>query len=276
MPSALVIRAPGTNCDQEMLRGFNLAGASAELHHLDAIIASPQTLDRFDLIGFPGGFSYGDDIASGRIFAMKLRERLYPALKRALDRGVPMIGACNGFQTLVQVGLLPGGENEGNAPAQIAALSDNTSGRFIDRWVGVTYERSRCVWTKGLAEAFAAHADDVQQLPVAHGEGRFVARDAGVLDALERAGQVVLRYNDNFNGSERSIAGICDATGLVFGLMPHPERYLTWHNHPYWTRLATEVRRGDTPGLMIFKNAVSHVLSRGASAARLPTASAMA
>lgn len=259
-----------------MLRGFTLAGATAELHHLDALIAAPDTIDRFDLIGFPGGFSYGDDIASGRIFAMKLRERLYPALKRALDRGVPMIGACNGFQTLVQVGLLPGNDSAKQAPAQIVALSDNTSGRFIDRWVGVTYERSRCIWTRGLAEAFAPHATDVQQLPVAHGEGRFVARDASVLDALERSGQVVLRYNDNFNGSERAIAGICDTTGLVFGLMPHPERYLAWHNHPYWTRLSADVRRGDTPGLMIFKNAVSHVASHGASSVRLPGAPVMA
>lgn len=271
MPSALVIRAPGTNCDQEMLRGFELAGARAELHHLDALIAAPQTLDRFDLIAFPGGFSYGDDIASGRIFAMKLRERLLPSLQRALARGVPMIGACNGFQTLVQVGLLPGDTSE-----QTVALSDNTSGRFVDRWVGVTYERSVCVWTRGLAETFAANARDVQQLPVAHGEGRLVGRDAGVIDALERAGQVVLRYNDNFNGSERAIAGICDKSGLVFGLMPHPERYLTWHNHPYWTRLPADLRRGDTPGLMMFKNAVSHVLSRGASTARVPSAPAMA
>ncbi len=276
MPSALVIRAPGTNCDQEMLRGFTLAGATAELQHLDAIIASPLTIDRFDLIGFPGGFSYGDDIASGRIFAMKLRERLFPSLKRALDRGVPMIGACNGFQTLVQVGLLPGGDAGSDAPEQVVALSDNTSGRFVDRWVGVTYERSRCVWTRGLADAFTQHASDVQQLPVAHGEGRFVARDAGILDALERAGQVVLRYNDNFNGSERAIAGICDASGLVFGLMPHPERYLSWPNHPYWTRLPVDVKRGDTPGLIMFKNAVSHVLSRGASAARVPGTPVMA
>jgi phosphoribosylformylglycinamidine synthase len=207
---------------------------------------------------------------------MKLRERLFPSLKRALDRGVPMIGACNGFQTLVQVGLLPGRDAGSNAPEQVVALSDNTSGRFVDRWVGVTYERSRCVWTRGLADAFTQHANDVQQLPVAHGEGRFVARDAAILDALERAGQVVLRYNDNFNGSERAIAGICDASGLVFGLMPHPERYLSWQNHPYWTRLPADVKRGDTPGLMMFKNAVSHVLSRGASTARVPGTPVMA
>jgi len=270
MPSALVIRAPGTNCDQEMLRGFTLAGASAELHHIDAVIASPAMLDRFDLIGFPGGFSYGDDIASGRIFAMKLRERLYPALRRALDRGVPMIGACNGFQTLVQVGLLPGPEIARNwpdaPPAQSVALSDNTTGRFADRWVGVTYEpRSVCVWTRGLAETFAPNAADAQQLPVAHGEGRLVAAEPKVLDALEHRGQVALRYTDNFNGSERAIAGICDSSGLVFGLMPHPERYLTWHNHPYWTCLPAGIKQGDTPGLMMFKNAVAAVIGRGAS-----------
>jgi phosphoribosylformylglycinamidine synthase subunit PurQ / glutaminase len=261
MPTALVIRAPGTNCDQEMLRGFVLAGAAAELVHLDALIASPDLMDSFDLLGFPGGFSYGDDIASGRIFAMKLRERLYPSLKRAIERGTPIIGACNGFQTLVQVGLLPGpsgGVWPQTPMEQTVALSDNTSGRFTDRWVGVTYEsNSACVWTKNLASAFADSRGDVQQLPVAHGEGRFVVKHAETLAALEASDQIVLRYNDNFNGSTNAIAGICDSTGLVFGLMPHPERYLSWQNHPYWTRLGVDVKKGPTPGLMMFQNAVA-------------------
>jgi phosphoribosylformylglycinamidine synthase subunit PurQ / glutaminase len=265
MPRALVVRAAGTNCEQEMLRGFALGGAIPELWHVDALIADPSRLEAFDLIGFPGGFSFGDDIASGRILAMKLRERLYPALRGAIERGCPMIGACNGFQVLVQVGLLPGPMRgmpwpvDPPPPAQQVALSDNKDARFQDRWVGVAYEpESVCVWTKGLADASTpSQLEDRDLLPVAHGEGRLVAQDDGVLDALERHGQVVLRYRENYNGSSRAIAGICDASGLVFGLMPHPERFLSWHHHPYWTRLDAGVRETVTPGLMMFRNAVS-------------------
>lgn len=268
MPRAMVIRAAGTNCEQEMLRGFAMGGAIPELWHVDALIADPQRLEAFDLVGLPGGFSFGDDIASGRIFAMKLRERLYPALRGAIERGTPMIGACNGFQVLVQVGLLPGPERGGawpqEPPAQRVALTDNQDARFQDRWVGVAYDpASVCVWTRGLDEAFGARQGDASMLPVAHGEGRLVAQDDGVLDELERQGQVAVRYRDNFNGSSRAIAGICDPTGLVFGLMPHPERFLTWQHHPYWTRLTGDVREGVTPGLMMFRNAVSAVVERG-------------
>jgi phosphoribosylformylglycinamidine synthase len=256
MPRALVIRAAGTNCDAEMMRAFALAGATPDLVHLDRLIAEPARLDEFDLIGFPGGFSYGDDIASGRIFAMKVRERLYPALRGAIERGCPVIGVCNGFQVLVQTGLLPGPEAGepwplGAPPEQRVSLAENAEARFVDRWVPVEFDaNSRCVWTAGLSGA-----PDVMQLPVAHGEGRLVARP-GVLEGLKRAGQVALRYLDNYNGSEGAVAGICDASGLVFGLMPHPDRYLDWNRHPYWTRLGAEAMRGETPGLRIFRNAV--------------------
>ncbi|MFO0833286.1 MAG: phosphoribosylformylglycinamidine synthase subunit PurQ [Phycisphaerales bacterium] len=261
MPRALVLRAAGTNCDQEMLRAFRLAGAGADLVHLDAIIADPARCDGYDLFGFPGGFSFGDDIASGRIFAMKVRERLYPALRGAIERRCPIIGACNGFQVLVQVGLLPGPATPrwpGAAPPQTVALSDNQDARFHDRWVPVTYEaRSVCVWTRGLGEAYSAEdSHDVMQLPVAHGEGRLVTASAGVLQGLESAGQVAVRYNDNYNGSQNAIAGICDASGLVFGLMPHPERFLEWNRHPWWSRLSPALQGRETPGLRMFRNAV--------------------
>jgi phosphoribosylformylglycinamidine synthase len=260
-----------------MLRAFRVAGASPELWHLDALLADPARLDDFDLFGFPGGFSYGDDIASGRIFAMKVRQGLYPALRRALQRGCPMIGACNGFQTLVQVGLLPGpspsaAPSEPNwpeqPPAQTLSLIDNQDARFHDRWVGMDYVRdSRCIWTKGLHERFAhlgLHASTLAHvLPVAHGEGRLVASDASAFDALERHGQVVARYSDNYNGSTRAIAGVCDASGLVFGLMPHPERFLDWNRHPAWTRVDPRMLKGPTPGEVMFRNAV-------AAAARQP------
>ena len=266
MPKALVVRAPGTNCDAEMCRGFQMAGAAPELVHIDRLIARPSLLEGADLIGFPGGFSYGDDIASGRVLAMKVRESLYPALQEAARRGVPMIGACNGFQVLVQVGLLPGpynGWQEAQAPRQTVALADNVGGRFVDRWVGVaTPPRSVCIWTQGLAEPFAPESGpspdlhDIMLLPVAHGEGRFQAASEDVLDALEARGQIALTYLDNFNGSARAIAGICDPTGRIFGLMPHPERFLEWTRHPYWTRLSPALRSKPTPGLTIFRNAV--------------------
>ncbi|MBY0310497.1 MAG: phosphoribosylformylglycinamidine synthase subunit PurQ [Phycisphaerales bacterium] len=274
-PRALVIRAAGTNCDAEMCRAFVLAGASPDLVHVDALIAEPSRIEQYDLLAFPGGFSYGDDIASGRIFAMKLREKLYPALRAAAVRGCPMIGACNGFQVLVQVGLLPGpsaGAGSGGvawpedaAPAQTAALSFNAGGRFIDAWLGVTPTKgSRCIWTAELEERFGGeHAADVMRLPIAHGEGRFVAASKQVLSNLDRNGQVAMRYVDNVNGSEQAIAGICDATGRIFGLMPHPERYLDWTLHPYWTRLPASVRRGPTPGLVMFQSAVRAAVGAG-------------
>lgn len=268
MPLALVIRAPGTNCDQEVSHGFEMAGAKAALIHLDALIREPQRLDEADIVAFPGGFSYGDDVASGRIFAMKLREKLYPALRAAAERGCPMIGICNGFQTLVQVGLLPGpraGEEwpADAAPPQRVALSDNAAARYMDRWVGIDVEPGTvCVWTRLLA---GLHADNPElrretlRLPVGHGEGRFVAQGEGGLRELEAGGQIVLRYAENFNGSQGAVAGICDSTGRVFGLMPHPDRYLHWNRHPSWTRLPPGSMSGDAPGLLFFRSAVEAV-----------------
>jgi phosphoribosylformylglycinamidine synthase subunit PurQ / glutaminase len=265
MPRALVIRTAGTNCDAELMRAFSMAGATPELVHLDRLIAEPQRVESFDLIGFPGGFSYGDDIASGRIFAMRAREHLYPALRDAARRGVPMIGVCNGFQILVQIGLLPGPAQgadwpENEPPAQETSLTYNAGGSFIDNWFGVAgVSASHCLWTRGLDE----FGEQALRLPIAHGEGRFVTTSPATLDRLERSGQVALRYIENPNGSTSDIAGICDASGRIFGLMPHPERYLDWVNHPFWTRLPASTRRGETPGLRIFRNAVEAVNGGG-------------
>lgn len=264
-PRALVIRAAGTNCDRELMRGLTLAGADPELVHLDALVRDARPLATCDLIALPGGFSYGDDIASGRIFAVRLRERLYEPFRQALARGCPVIGICNGFQILVQAGLLPGpapGEPWPAAPPrQTVALAENIQARFVDRWVRVQFERdSVCAWTRGVAEAFADLDPQTQrqalQLPVAHGEGRLVAASPQILADLQRTGRVAVRYDEEVNGSQDGIAGLCDASGLVFGLMPHPERYLDWTRHPFWTRLPTRLRRRPTPGLMIFRNAV--------------------
>ncbi len=260
-PRAVVVRTAGTNCDAEMVRAFRLAGASCEVWHVDALSRDASPLHAADLIGLPGGFSHGDDLASGRIFAARLRERLWPALREAAERGCLMIGACNGFQVMVQAGLLPGPAAGGawpasGPPAQTLALATNAGARFVDRWVSVRAEPgSPCVWTRPLAGLTGEVAAEVCRLPIAHGEGRVVA-EAAVLDALEAGGRVALRYGEQVNGSARGIAGVCDASGRIFGLMPHPERYLDWTRHPWWTRLSPQVRQGETPGLAMFRAAV--------------------
>jgi phosphoribosylformylglycinamidine synthase len=225
------------------------------------LLRDPARVDRYQLVGLPGGFSYGDDIAAGRIMGALMRRGLYPALAAAVERGVPIICPCNGFQIAVQAGLLPGPAVGAPWPAEAAApavaLAQNAEGRFRDAWTRVEIPAgTRCVWTQGIALD-----DSTGLLPSAHGEGRLVASDA-VLDALEANGQVAVRYHaaDHFNGSMRRIAGICDASGLVFGLMPHPERYVRWTQHPRWTRLTPHQRRGEPLGLRMFRNAVERVL----------------
>ena len=247
-PRTLILRTAGTNCDVELAHAFALAGAATESLHLNALIDAPQQLDRFDLLGLPGGFSYGDDISAGRILANRLRHRLMPALRRFVAAGKPVIGICNGFQVLVKAGLLPDFDPaDDQPPRQTATLADNTLPRFVDRWVNLRAEpASRCIWTQGLDEL---------ALPIAHGEGRFVASDE-TLDRLEAGGQIALRYTDNPNGSMRDIAGICDASGVVFGLMPHPERYTHPRHHPDFPRAGRE-----PTGLRFFQNAVAHVTS---------------
>ncbi len=259
-PQAIVLTAPGINCDLELAEAFELAGAAAERVHVNAVAADPSILERADLIGLPGGFSYGDAIAAGRILAVMLRSTIIDGLHAAIDRGVPMIAPCNGFQIATQAGLLPGPWPDGPARTE-AALLENDGGRFVDRWVRVEYPASRCIWTRDLT------GDDATMvLPIAHGEGRFHA-DATVMTRLEAEGRIAVRYaaDDDPNGSCGHVAGICDDTGLVLGLMPHPERYLHWTQHPCWTRGASG--QDDPPGLQMFRRAVQHVLEHSAAPA---------
>lgn len=278
-PQALIIRTAGTNCDRELAHAFELAGASPRTVHLNQLIESPNLLDEASLIGVPGGFSYGDDISAGRIFANRLRHQLLGPLRQAIRRGVAVIGICNGFQVLVKLGLLPdpgtGTDDEAPdigsgepTPKQVATLADNTAGRFIAKWVRVEVPQdSACIWTRGL---------DRFDLPIAHGEGRFVVASDAVLDRLQAGGQIALWYaegkntdradnNDvptiaggNPNGSMRNIAGICDPSGLVLGLMPHPERYTHFTHHPLWSRGSGETSLPTPAGLRMFQNAVEH------------------
>ena len=259
-PRALILTAPGINCDGELFRAFALAGGRPESVPLSRLRREPSIVDDFDLVGLPGGFSYGDDGGAGRILAQIIRRELYPAFAAAIARGVPMIAPCNGFQIAVQAGLLPGpaaGEPwPAEPPRPTVALAPNEQGRFRDAWTGFDVPPdTRCVWTRGLGDLHPS----VRLLPSAHGEGRFIAAP-DVVAALEADGRIAVRYaeSDHFNGSVGRIAGICDASGLVFGLMPHPERYTRWTQHPTWTRLAPGRRDGDAPGLRMFRNAVTH------------------
>jgi phosphoribosylformylglycinamidine synthase len=263
MPTALIVTTAGINCDLEMAEAFELAGAAAERVHLNRLMADPSLIDRFDLIGLPGGFSYGDAVAAGRVAAQLMRQTLYPAFVRAIERGVPIIAPCNGFQIAVQMGLLPGaGGADGEAwpeapPRPTVTLAPNAAARFVDRWVRFEVPcDTRCIWTRDLDGGASASV-----IPVAHGEGRFVPQSDAILDRLEENGQIAMRYapGDDPNGSVGRVAGICDPSGLVFGLMPHPERYTRWIHHPTWTRLGAGDRTGDPPGLRMFRNAVAYV-----------------
>lgn len=253
---ALVLTGYGINCDYETADAFTRAGARAERVHLNDAIASPEILKRYQILAVPGGFSFGDDIASGKILANRLRYKLGDALKRFVAEGNLVIGICNGFQVLVKMGMLPMLEGEFR---QEVTLTHNDSGRFEDRWVHLkAVPGARCVWTAGI---------DRLELPVRHGEGKFIPRDANVLQALRDRGMVVLRYclHDgeaargdypaNPNGAVDDIAGICDPSGRVFGLMPHPEAHTERTHHPRWTR---EDRGEEGIGLQVFRNAVEY------------------
>jgi phosphoribosylformylglycinamidine synthase I len=256
-PRTLILRTAGTNCDQETAHAFELAGATAERVHLNRILENPAELSKFQILAIPGGFSYGDDIAAGRIFANQIIHHLRDGLRQFIDAGKPVIGICNGFQVLVKTDLLPG--PLACRAGQNCSLTNNDTGRFIDRWVHLQARSKRCIWTEGL---------DRLELPIAHGEGKFVVADESVRKALWAEDRVALIYCDdhgqpaggrfpaNPNGSIDDIAGITDATGLVLGLMPHPERYTYGVQHPAWTRKAVSDEFG--VGLRLFTSAVRH------------------
>lgn len=249
-PRVLVLRAPGTNCDAETRHAFQQAGADAQTLHVNRWFESPTTIADSQILCIPGGFSYGDDLAAGRIFAQGLKERLGEQLVRFRDEGGLILGICNGFQVLLKSGLLD--HHDRSEP--VATLAWNDSGRFVDRWAHLRVASPLCVFLKGLERLY---------LPVAHAEGRFQAIDQAAFDELDQSDRLVLRYApsaegepaDNPNGSMGDVAGMCDGTGRVFGLMPHPERYLTPVQHPSWTRA---MPAEPTEGMAIFQNAVRH------------------
>jgi phosphoribosylformylglycinamidine synthase len=230
----LVVCGNGINADAELAEAFRLSGAKPGRCHVNDLVADPSILDATEILAFPGGFSYGDHLGSGQVLALLCRRSLRRPLEAFVARGGLVIGICNGFQALVKMGMLPnrpGPDGKADWRREVS-LIHNASGAFFDGWVPVRFETaSRSVWTAGLAP---------RSLPVRHGEGRFVAKDAATLAALEAEGHVALRYGlpgaapgeGNPNGSERDIAGICDTTGRVLGLMPHPEAWLVAENGP--------------------------------------------
>lgn len=257
-PRILILRAPGTNCDQETAFAFELAGGRPEVVHLNRILEAPNKPDDYQILCIPGGFSYGDDIAAGKIFANQLRLRVCDALVRFHQSRKLILGICNGFQVLLKAGLLPSVEAE----EQVATLTWNDSGRFEDRWVELATHGDRCVLLSGI---------DRMYLPVAHAEGKFVTKGPEQLKQLSSSGQLAVRYAwadnsgtngplpfpANPNGSLGNVAGVCDESGRILGLMPHPERYIQRTQHPRWTR----ERLGEIgDGLRIFENAVQFFL----------------
>ncbi len=285
-PRVLVVRAPGTNCDQETAFAFEQAGGSAEVAHINQLLNERDLVNQFQVLCIPGGFSYGDDLAAGRILGNQIRHHLSDVLFQFRDAGKLILGICNGFQVLMRSGLFLTDESNSEA---VATLTLNDSGKYEDRWVRLAVDETQCVFFRDIQSLY---------LPVAHAEGKFVVRDEATFEALSQQGQLFLRYDHldysgnqagvastvdtrvqasdggvttvatqdekqtkmvpfpaNPNGSQGNVAGVCDETGRVCGLMPHPERYIDRTQHPRWTR---EELSAEGDGLAVFRNAISY------------------
>ena len=271
-PKVIVLRTAGTNCDQETVHAWELAGAKPERVHVRELIENPSRLDSFAILTIPGGFSYGDDISAGKILAGQMIHHLSDALNRFVAAGKLVLGICNGFQVLVKAGLLPGPltnttSHTPNTPVkhstahtdrQAVTLTYNDSAKFEDRWI--------CLKSSRAANAFVP-AETILEMPIAHGEGKLVARDAAVRQQLTTANRVAFTYCSldgkpgpypvNPNGSDDDIAGLFDSTGRVLGLMPHPERFVHPTQHPLWTGRSNKA----ADGRVIFETAVRHAKS---------------
>jgi phosphoribosylformylglycinamidine synthase len=249
-PHALILRAPGTNCDHEVQTAFELVGGRGTRLHMNALRDNPRLLRDYQILVLPGGFSYGDDVGAGHVQALYMQHFLADALHQFRDKEKLILGICNGFQVLLKAGLLLQPDDDG----PIATLTNNDSGHYEDRWIYLLATPGKCPFLKGI---------DRIHVPIGHGEGKFVCRKEWIAKGLEQTGQIVLRYVDadghpggypvNPNGSQDDIAGICDPSGLALGLMPHPDRHLFATQNPHWTRHGLKAE-GD--GLQIFRNAV--------------------
>ncbi len=244
-PSFIVLSGDGINCERETARAIELARGSAKIVHINDLLASPEILNDHEGLAIPGGFSFGDELGSGQIMALKIRHKLGDAFFSMVEKKKPIIGICNGFQVLVKLGLLPFPKDQ----ERVAALAANDHGRFIDRWVGLHVNKdSVCLWTKGLPASYL-------ELPIRHGEGRIVFRqgeEEKIYNMLLRQKQIPLVYTEDVNGSYGRIAALTDPSGVVLGLMPHPEAFVAKATYRMPQRDA--LGRGD--GLLIFDNIV--------------------
>jgi phosphoribosylformylglycinamidine synthase len=272
---AIVLRAAGINCDVETEYALELAGAKAERLHINRIIEDKDSLEQYHILVIPGGFSYGDDVAAGKILANQIVHHLYEPLQKFIEDGKLVLGICNGFQVLVKARILPGGNDSGKLKTknsklktneqQEVTITYNDSGKFEDRWVYLAPQTDRCIFIEPGRQIY---------LPVAHAEGKVITRDKPTLEKLKAGGFVAFKYVDengeqgsypvNPNGSVDSIAGLTDTTGRVLGLMPHPERYVRPTQHPRWTRLrgksiGYDRDKTDGDGTTIFSNAVNYI-----------------
>ncbi len=253
-PNILVLKADGTSCDMELAFAFNQTGGNAEIVHVNQLRSKEKKFSDYQILALPGGFAYGDDIVSGKILAVELTSFFSDEIKKFIERkNTLVIGICNGFQVLVRTGLLP----FGNIGQMDATLTNNDSGKFECRWVKIKAEKSHCVFLKDT--------QSVMDISVNHGEGKFYANNE-TMQAIEQSNLVVFRYVDsngnatekypaNPNGSTNAIAGICDPTGRIFGMMPHPEKFNHITNHPNWRRLNLKKPQG----LAIFENMIDYV-----------------
>jgi phosphoribosylformylglycinamidine synthase subunit PurQ / glutaminase len=245
----LMLRGPGTNRDIDTRIAFEQCGAEADSALVNEIVRGDKRLMDYQILVIPGGFTYGDDISAGKIMANEIRLKLGEDIGKFVAEGRLVLGICNGFQVLVKTGILPGIPGQS---AQPVTLTNNDSGKFECRWVYLKVnKKSPCVFTKGI---------DMIYVPIAHGEGKLVA-EPGMLEKLnivvqyvDEKGKTEAGYPYNPNGSVKDIAGICDPTGRIFGMMPHPEDFIRWTQYPRWTR---EKERKDLYGLQIFTNAVA-------------------
>lgn len=242
-PKAIILRGTATNCDIETFNSFKYVGAAPELVHINQLLAGERRVLDYDIMAFPGGFSYGDDISAGKIYAVKMRALAADFEAFVRDKR-PVIGICNGFQILVKTGLLP--ENRGNA--QVSTLYTNDCGHFLAKWVKVKInKKSPCIFTKGLPDEI--------DLPIAHGEGKFIVEDAKVMRSLISRNLHAMTYSENPNGSMLDIAGITNPAGTCFGLMPHPERnFFAWQSPDR----PAAAREALAAGCQFFRNAVEY------------------
>ncbi len=263
-PRAIIMTGYGINCEEETAYSFEKSGAETEIVHINDLIINPRKMDEFQIMALPGGFSYGDDTGSGNAYANKISNNLKTEIRAFAKKDKLIIGICNGFQILINLGLLPAVDD--NYGQRQAALMHNIKARFECRWVHIKNTSKKCVWTENI---------DIMPAPVAHGEGNFFAEEK-ILKKMEENDQIVFKYvkpdgtpaNNEYpynpNGALNDIAAICDPSGRIFGIMPHPERFNSFTNFQGWPKLKEQlIREGkEIPkeglGLQIYKNGVKY------------------